>query len=161
MTSPAGCYQSLPVYWTDRAIDAWMWVDVMATGMVMALVTLLTLDMHLPGGLIEGEQNLAVARTAAFNTLVLAQLFNCFSARSETTSAFRHVFVNRWLWAAIAVSLALQVAAVHAPSLNVAFGTVPLTVAQWVGCAAMASAVLWASELGKLLQRALQKRAQG
>ena len=124
-------------------------------------MTLLTLDMHLPGGLIEGEQNLAVARTAAFNTLVLAQLFNCFSARSETTSAFRHVFVNRWLWAAIAVSLALQVAVVHAPSLNVAFGTVPLTVAQWVGCAAMASAVLWASELRKLLQRALQKRAQG
>ena len=61
----------------------------------------------------------------------------------------------------VAVSLALQVAVVHAPSLNVAFGTVPLTVAQWVGCAAMASAVLWASELRKLLQRALQKRAQG
>ncbi len=138
---------------TDRAIDARMWIDVMSTGLVMALATLLTLDLQLPGGLIEGTESLPGARTAAFTTLVLAQLFNCFSARSETTSAFRYLFVNRWLWGAIAASLLLQVAVVHTPWLNTAFGTVPLTVGQWAGCAAMASAVLWASELRKLLHR--------
>jgi hypothetical protein len=30
---------------------------------------------------------------------------------------------------------------------------VPLTIGQWLGCAAMASVVLWAGELRKLLYR--------
>jgi Ca2+-transporting ATPase len=138
---------------TDRAIDTRMWIDVMSTGLAMAVATLLTLDIHLPGGLIAGTLDLPGARTAAFTTLVLAQLFNCFNARSETTSAFRHLFVNRWLWAAIVLSLLLQIAVVHVGWLNTAFGTVPLTIGQWLGCAAMASAVLWAGELRKLLYR--------
>jgi hypothetical protein len=40
-------------------------------GLVMALATLLTLDILLPGGLIEGDQDLDTARTAAFTVLVL------------------------------------------------------------------------------------------
>ena len=54
--------------------------------------------------------------------LVFAQLFNCFNARSETRSAFRGLFVNPWLWGAIALSLAAQVAVVRAGFLNAAFG---------------------------------------
>jgi Ca2+-transporting ATPase len=101
------------------------------TGIVMALLTLLTLDLFLPGGLIEPVEPgwappARTARTAAFTVLVLAQLFNCFNARSETRSAFRGLFSNRWLWATVALSAALQVAVVHLPFLNLAFGTVPL-----------------------------------
>jgi Ca2+-transporting ATPase len=76
---------------------------------------------------------------------------NCLNARSETTSALRHLFVNKWLWGAIILSVLLQVAVVHLGFLNVAFGTVPLTAAQWLTCAAMASVVLWFSELRKLV----------
>ncbi|MDB5928575.1 MAG: haloacid dehalogenase [Polaromonas sp.] len=43
---------------------------------------------------------------------------------------------------------------VHLGFLNIAFGTVPLTPAQWLTCAAMASGVLWVSELRKLVLRA-------
>jgi magnesium-transporting ATPase (P-type) len=135
---------------SDRVIDARMWAGVVQTGLVMAVVTLLTLDMYLPGGLIEGSRDLDNARTAGFTVLVFAQLFNCFNARSEHTSAFRHLLVNRWLWAAIALSVLLQVAVVNLGFLNVAFGTVALTLDQWLVCAAMASVVLWASELRKL-----------
>ena len=53
----------------------------------------------------EGELHVGNARTAGFTVLVFAQLFNCFNARSETTSAFRHLFVNPWLWGAIALSV--------------------------------------------------------
>jgi magnesium-transporting ATPase (P-type) len=152
---------------TERAIDARMWVDVMFVGLVMALATLLTLDLHLPGGLITGSPggfvvgsaDLPLARTAAFTTLVLAQLFHCLCARSDTTSAFRGLFANRWLWAAIAVSALLQVAVIHVGWLNVAFGTVPLTIGQWIGCTAMASTVLWATEGRKLLLRRRQRRS--
>ncbi|HEX6721968.1 MAG TPA: HAD-IC family P-type ATPase [Burkholderiaceae bacterium] len=151
---------------TDRAIDTRMWIDVMFAGLVMALATLLTLDWQLSGGLIQGSrgglfdgtEDLPAARTAAFNTLVLAQLFHCFCARSDMTSAFHRLFANHWLWAAITVSLLLQVAVIHVGWLNVAFGTVPLTIGQWAGCAAMASTVLWATELRKVVLRWRHRR---
>ncbi|MDB5929399.1 MAG: ATPase, P-type (transporting), superfamily, subfamily [Polaromonas sp.] len=142
----------------ERAIDGAMWAGVVTIGAAMAVVTLLTIDLYLPGGLIEGMQDLATARTAGFTVLVFAQLFNCLNARSETASAFNHLFVNRWLWGAIALSVLLQVAVVHLGFLNIAFGTVPLTPAQWLTCAAMASGVLWFSELRKLVLRARSAR---
>ena len=144
---------------TERVIDARMWAGVVEVGAIMAMVTLLTLDMYLPGGLIEGERSLDNARTAGFTVLVLAQLFNCFNARSESTSAFSHLFVNRWLWGSIVLSILLQVAVVNIGFLNIAFGTVPLSFDQWLVCAAMASVVLWGSELRKLLGRVRAGRA--
>jgi magnesium-transporting ATPase (P-type) len=135
---------------TERVIDARMWAGVLEVGLVMAVATLLTLDMYLPGGLIEGTRELDNARTAAFTVLVFAQLFNCFNARSETASAFRGLFANRWLWGAVALSVLLQAAVVNLPVLNLAFGTVSLTLDQWLVCAAMGSGVLWFSELRKL-----------
>jgi magnesium-transporting ATPase (P-type) len=118
------------------------------------VVTLLTIDLYLPGGLVEGGRNLDNVRTAGFTVLVLAQLFNCLNARSETTSAAHRLFDNAWLWAAIALSALLQLAVVHLPFLNAAFGTTPLTLQQWLVCAAIASAVLWAGEVRKLILRA-------
>ena len=89
----------------------------------------------------------------AFTTLVLAQLFNCFNARSQRVSAFHHLFSNRLLWGAIALSLVLQVAVVYVPFLNRAFDTTALGAAEWTVCLAMSSTVLWADELRKLLAR--------
>jgi len=149
---------------TDRVIDGRMWLGVAQIGVVMALTTLLTLDMLLPGGWIAGKQSLDTARTAAFTVLVLAQLFNAFNARSETASAFRGLFDNAWLWAAVALGVALQVAVVHLPAMNMAFTTTPLTGGQWALCLAMASTVLWFSELRKLglrRRRAARVRAAG
>ena len=137
----------------ERVIDARMWSGVIQVGAVMALATLLTIDIYLPGGLIEGTHTLDNARTAGFTVLVLAQLFNCFNARSDRRSAFASLFVNRWLWGSIALAVLLQVAVVHLAFLNVAFGTVPLSLEQWALCTAMASAVLWTSELRKLAVR--------
>ena len=137
----------------ERAIDARMVWGVVWTGLAMALATLMTIDLYLPGGLIAGEDNLATARTAGFTVLVLAQLFNCFNARSETASAWRSLFVNRWLWGAIALSVLLQVAVVHLQPINTAFGTVPLSLHQWAVCVAMGSSVLWVGELRKAVIR--------
>ena len=80
---------------TDRVIDAEMWVGILWVGAVMAVVTLLALDLRLPGGIVGGSGNVAEAHTMAFTTLVFAQLFNCFNARSDRTSAFRRLFTNR------------------------------------------------------------------
>ena len=153
---------------SQRIIDGAMGLGVLETGIVMAVLTLLTLDLFLPGGLLEpvdawlgtGPHSLELARTAAFTVLVLTQLFNCFNARSASASAFRAVFSNRWLWAAVGLSAALQVAVVHLPFLNLAFGTVPLSAGQWGVCVALASGVLWFSEGRKLLRRRWARRTE-
>ena len=141
---------------TDRVIDTEMQVGIGFVGVVMAIVTLVALDLHLPGGLIGGSGNITEARTMAFTTLVLAQLYNCFNARSDRVSAFHQMFANPLVWAAIALSVALQVAVVHVPLLNDAFDTSPLSAGQWAACAALASAVLWTDELRKLARRLLR-----
>jgi P-type Ca2+ transporter type 2C len=143
---------------TDRLIDGAMWADVVLVGLVMSLATLATLDIVLPGGLIAGSGTLIEARTAAFTVLVLAQLFNCFNARSDRVSAFRGFFTNPRLFAAIGLSLALQVLVVHLPLLNTAFGTVPLSGGDWLLCIAMASTVLWVGELWKAVFRRSARR---
>ena len=56
---------------TDRVIDAEMWVGIVWVGAVMAVVTLLALDLRLPGGIVGGSGNVVEARTMAFTTLVL------------------------------------------------------------------------------------------
>ena len=134
-------------------IDRRMWAGVVSVGLVMAVVTLFTIDLFLPGGLIEGSDTLTVARTAGFTTLVLAQLFNSLNARSETTSAFKGLFSNRWLWGSIALGAVLQVAVVEVPFLQVAFGTAALDLAHWAACLGLASVVLWYDEIRKLVLR--------
>ena len=146
-----------PRHLNDRLIDARMWSSVIQTGVVIALVSLLTMDYYLPGGLIPGTGDLITARTAGFTVLVFTSLFTCFTARSDTTSAFTGLFANRWLWGAVALSVLMQVAVVHLTFLNIAFGTAPLSLDQWLVCAAMASGVLVYSELRKLV---LRMRAQ-
>lgn len=147
-----------PRHVSERLIDARMWAGVIQTGVVIAVVTLLTMDIYLPGGLIEGAYDLVTARTAGFTVLVFTSLFTCFTARSDTTSAFAHLFLNPWLWGAITLSMLLQVAVVNLDFLNLAFGTVPLAFDQWLLCAGMASVVLWFSELRKLGSRAWSRR---
>lgn len=138
---------------TERLIDARMWRGVGFTGVTMALVTLLTLDALLPGGLIEGSDSLAVARTAAFTVLVLTQLTNAFSARSETESIVKGLAANPLLWAAVSLSAVLQVAVVHVPLLNDAFSTAPLSLRQWAFCIVMSAAVPLATEVRKWVLR--------
>ena len=115
-----------------------MWRGIMFVGVVMAAGTLFVLDSALPGGYFEGSGDLRYAQTMAFTTLMLFQVFNVFNARSDDQSAFVGLFTNAWLWAAVALSLALQVAVVYVPFLQRAFGTVALSGGDWLFCFAVA-----------------------
>jgi Ca2+-transporting ATPase len=121
----------------------------------MAAGTLLVLDASLPGGLIEGTGSMRYAQTMAFTTLMMFQLFNVLNARSDELSAFQGLFQNSWLWAALGLSLALHVAVIYLPFLQNAFSTVSLSPGDWLGCALVASSVLWLRELSKIITRAL------
>jgi P-type Ca2+ transporter type 2C len=127
-----------------------MWGGIAFVGIIMAAGTLLVLDFGLPGGFIQGSGDLPYARTMAFTTLVLFQLFNAPNARSDERSAFHRLFRNPWLRGALVLSIALQILVVYAPFLQPAFGTVSLNLGDWLVCVAVASSVLWLRELSKL-----------
>jgi Ca2+-transporting ATPase len=137
----------------ERVITPRMWGGIFVVGGIMAAGTLYILDASLPGGLIEGAGSLRYAQTMAFTTLTLFQLFNVFNARSDEESALRGLFGNGWLWAAITLSVTLQVLVVYTPFLQRAFSTESLTVSDWLRCTAVASSVLWLRELEKAFTR--------
>ena len=137
----------------EPVITGAMWRGIFVVGMVMAVGTLYVLDAELPGGFVDGTGTLRRAQTMAFTTLMLFQLFNLFNARSDIESAFDGVFVNRWLWGAIALSVMLQMAVVYVPFLQHAFATEALSPAAWLRCVVVASSVLWLRELEKLVRR--------
>ncbi len=137
----------------EPVITGEMWRGILFTGVVMAALTLLVLDASLPGGLVDGDGDLRYAQTMAFNTLTLAQLFNVFNSRSDERSAFARLFSNHWVWAAVGLSLALQVVVVYVPAMQQAFGTVPLRGSDWLRCLLAASAVLWLREVSKMFLR--------
>jgi Ca2+-transporting ATPase len=138
----------------EGAIPRRMWSGIFAVGVVMAAGTLFVLDASLPGGLVAGSGDIRYAQTMAFTTLMLGQLFNVFNARSDERSAFDGVFSNRWLWAAIGLSLVLQAAVIYIPFLQRAFSTEALTGTDWLVCVSVASTVLWLRELSKVVTRA-------
>ena len=88
----------------------------------------------------------------AFTTLVVRA--SCSTASTPGPTAERVTTLHQPLAVgAVALSLALQVAVVHVPWLGAAFGTVPLSFTDWLICSALASCVLWADGLRKLLAR--------
>jgi P-type Ca2+ transporter type 2C len=155
--APDDVMQRPPRRLTDRVIDGEMWFGIVWVGLVMAIVSLVALDLTLAGGVLGGSGDISEARTMAFTTLVFAQLFNCFNARSDRTSAFHNLFTNARLWGAIALSVVLQIAVVELPYLNDAFDTTPLGIGDWLVSAGLASIVLWANEAKKLVERWLRR----
>ncbi len=157
---PAGDHvmARLPRPRSEGVITRRMWVGIFFVGAVMAAGTLAVFDASLPGGLIAGSGSIDYARTMAFTTLTLFQLFNVFNARSDERSAFSGLFANGWLWAAVGLSLILHVAVVYLPFLQEAFSTVELDLRDWALCATIASSVLWLRELSKLADRLVWSR---
>jgi Ca2+-transporting ATPase len=142
----------------QRIVDREMQLGLLFVGLTMAAITLFSIDLKLPGGLVAGSGSLDEARTLGFTVLVLAQLFNALNARSQRASAFSGLFHNPRLFGALALSLVLQLAVVHIGVLGAAFGTVPLSLSDWLLATGLASCVLWLVELEKLVIRAVFSR---
>ncbi|RYQ06253.1 haloacid dehalogenase [Bifidobacterium pseudolongum subsp. globosum] len=151
---------------TDRVIDGAMWGDIVYIGIIMAIVTLIGMDMHLTGGLFTDrsvdamghDAQMVEARTMGFTILVFAQLFNAIASRSHLQSAFVGLFSNKWLWGAIGLSIVLQLLVIYVPFLNTAFGTTPLPPMAWLECIGLAFFVLVASEIRKVFLRMRAKK---
>jgi Ca2+-transporting ATPase len=138
------------------------WLRLGAIGAVMMVGTLAVLDAYYPGGLFTlfatgtapNAADETYARTMAFTTLMMFQLFNVYNCRSTWRSAFSGFFDNRWLLLAVLLSLATHVLVIYVPVLQVAFHTVALTARDWVVTTLVAAVLLIGMEAVKLLLRA-------
>ncbi len=80
-----------------------------------------------------GEDPLATAQTMAFVTLVLAELFRAYTARSEHYPLLKlGIFSNKWMQYATGFSVVLLLLVVYVPFLEPIFETVPLTLEEWL-----------------------------
>jgi P-type Ca2+ transporter type 2C len=142
------------------------WLRISAVGIIMTVGTLAVLDAYYPGGLFTlyardsapNASDEAHARTMAFTTLMMFQLFNVFNCRSTWRSAFAAPFSNPWLIGAVVLSLAAQVLVIHVPVMQTAFQTVALSGRDWLVSAGVGAILLVLAEIAKL---ALRIRAAG
>jgi len=72
------------------------------------------------------------ADTLAFVTLVVAELFRAYAARSEWIPLFKiGPFTNRWMQWAFLSSMIILLLVVYIPPLQPVFNTLPLTISMW------------------------------
>jgi Ca2+-transporting ATPase len=78
------------------------------------------------------KDDLVLARTMAFTTLVFCQLFHVFDCRSEMSSIMEiGFFTNIYLIGAVSCSVIMQLSVLYIPVLRTVFATVPLLPADW------------------------------
>jgi cation-transporting ATPase F len=97
---------------------------------------------------------LAKARSMAFVTLALFQIWNVQNSRSLTHSIFSiGPFANRPLLGVMFVSLTLQAIAIHAPVITGLLHTTPLTAFEWGLCVLVSCSIVALVEVKKLFVR--------
>ena len=95
-----------------------------------------------------------VARTMGLVAFSFANLFFALCTNDELASIFgRALFANARLLQTSAISLIAIVLCAELDLFNRLLDTTGLTVEQWVLCIAVASIVVWASEIEKIIKR--------
>ena len=116
-------------------------------GLTMAIGTLGTLYFSLQTG------TLNHAKTLAFTTFVLFQVFNVFNARAEKNSTFNsHFFANKMLWLAIVSVILLQILVINWTPAQAIFQTTALTADDWLIATGVAMSILFLEEIRKLIK---------
>jgi Ca2+-transporting ATPase len=117
----------------EPIINKQMRTGVIFQTIAIAGVTLFAFWRGLTHAELNGTDRLALAETMAFVTLSISELLRAYTARSERYPLFKiGVFSNKWMNWAVLVSLALLMAVVYVPFLNVPFQTTPLYWNEWL-----------------------------
>lgn len=122
---------------------------IIAIGIIMAIGTLASFWIEY-----SATGNVTRARTVAFCTLVLFQMFFVFSSRSERRTVFGlGIRSNMKLVYAVLVSIGLQLVVVYLPPLNEVFRTEPIGLSEWLIIIPIAMSALIINEIWKVTKR--------
>ncbi len=117
--------------------------------MAIGIVGLFALEL-------QSGANIESARTVAFTTLVLFQIFNALNARSENQSVLSRLFSNRILAAGLLLGTLLQLVVIYVPAVQPVMQTAPLNASQWGLVIAVSASGLVIVEIEKLIRRRLR-----
>ncbi|MFO8018183.1 MAG: HAD-IC family P-type ATPase [Promethearchaeia archaeon] len=126
-----------------------IFLNIFFVGIVMMVGTLITFIYGF-----NKYDSIIKARTIAFITIALFQVFNSLNCRSRSKSIFElGVFSNKYLIGAIVVSVVFLIFAINLPILNFLLGTVPLSIEDWLFIALISSTVFIGDELRKFIRK--------
>lgn len=148
----AGIMDRKPRDPSEPIVNGKMTVAVIVQSLALALGTL--------GSFAYGffvHDDLDVARTACFLTLVLGELLRAYSARSENTFVFKmKVFENGYLNKCVLLSMVFMFASIYVPFLNPVFSTVPLTFDEMSVALILAFIPMLGGEMAKFITRKMK-----
>ncbi len=132
----------------EKIINREIMINTIYVGVLMAVGTLWVFSTALNSG------DFARAQTLAFTTIAMFQVFNAINCRSRGKSVFTiGLFTNKYLIVSLTLSVALQVLATILPPLQIALGTVPLSIWDWLLIFLVSGSVFIGDEIRKLVQR--------
>jgi magnesium-transporting ATPase (P-type) len=96
----------------------------------------------------------AIVQSETLSVLAVCQWFNVLNCRSSIRSSFSFdLFKNQWLIGGLILGNVLHFAVIYWEPLSRLFRTVPIAPAQFFAIGVVASLVLWAEEVRKLIIR--------
>jgi len=137
---------------TEKIINREIMLNTLYVGIFMMIGTLWVFTKEWSNG------DIIRAQTLGFTTMAMFQVFNSLNCRSRTKSVFKlGLFTNKYLFGAIATSVSLQVLATTFSPLQVALGTIPLSIWDWVTIILVSSSVFFADEIRKLVRSRIKR----
>jgi len=101
----------------------------------------------------------SLIHTITLQTIVIAQMFHLFNARTIRGNAFTQKwFDNKAVWVVCGLLFILQGAVTYLPFMNNAFGTVPLELYYWRYPFMLGVAVFFIVEIEKAVMRRIDRR---
>ena len=88
--------------------------------------------LSLTAFIVGSRTSVAAGQTMTFAVLAFTQITHVLNVRTTHYSAFKHMFNNKWLWAALILVIALMLIVLEMPYLHDIFHLARLSAAQWV-----------------------------
>ncbi len=141
-----GCMQRPPVDPQESIFARGLGSYMIRIGVIFALTTIVMMMIMAPVT--------AAWKTMVFTTLCIAQMGHALGARSDRKLiAEMNPGTNPYLYVAVILTIALQLALVYIPWFNAFFGTTPLSVTELLICLGFSSLIMIWVELEKLAIR--------
>jgi Ca2+-transporting ATPase len=149
----AGVLKRPPRRPAEGIISRLLWERTFIAGLVMAVGTLYLFWWEL-----QSTEDLGRAQTVALTTMVVFQMFHVGNCRSESRSLFViSPFSNRFLFLATAAAFFIHAAALYWPWTQFVLRVEPIELEAWGRIVLVASSIIVAMELHKLLRPAARK----
>ncbi|MBT3582694.1 calcium-translocating P-type ATPase, SERCA-type [Candidatus Woesearchaeota archaeon] len=130
-------------------IDKNMWMFIMFVGVVIMMGTVGIFNKFMSSGV-------DYARTMAFSTIVMFQMWNVFNSRTKDSIFSKDFWNNKWLLLAVVSSIILQLVVIYTP-VSQFFSTVALRAVDGLWILGVSFSIVISVEMYKFVKARLKK----